>query len=59
MYIDLEGQSYTVDLLPHVREYSKPTRTTTTTTMAFTIPCPKAGQRGVDIRKWTAAWTST
>ena len=24
MYIDLEGQSYTVDLLPHVREYSKP-----------------------------------
>lgn len=51
MYIDLEGQSYTVDLLPHVREYSKPYPYYHNYDYGFTLTLPEGWAEGVDIQE--------
>ena len=51
MYIDLEGQSYTVDLLPHVREYSKPYPYYRNYDYGFTLTLPEGWAEGVDIQE--------
>lgn len=51
MYIDLEGQSYTVDLLPHVRKYSKPYPYYRNYDYGFTLTLPEGWAEGVDIQE--------
>ena len=51
MYIDLEGQSYTVDLLPHVSEYSKPYPYYRNYDYGFTLTLPEGWAEGVDIQE--------
>lgn len=51
MYIDLEGQSYTVDLLPYVSEYSKPYPYYRNYDYGFTLTLPEGWAEGVDIQK--------
>ena len=51
MDIDLEGQSYTVDLLPHVREYSKAYPYYHNYNYGFTLTLPEGWAEGVDIRE--------
>lgn len=50
MDIELEGQSYTVDLLPHVREYSKAYPYYRNYDYGFTLTLPEGWAEGVDIR---------
>lgn len=51
MNIELEGQSYTVDLLPHVREYSKAYPYYHNYDYGFTLTLPEGWAEGVDIRE--------
>lgn len=51
MDIELEGQSYTVDLLPHVREYSKAYPYYHNYDYGFTLTLPEGWAEGVDIRE--------
>lgn len=51
MDIDLAGQSYTVDLLPHVREYSKAYPYYHNYDYGFTLTLPEGWAEGVDIRE--------
>ena len=51
MDIDLAGQSYTVNLLPHVREYSKAYPYYHNYDYGFTLTLPEGWAEGVDIRE--------
>lgn len=51
MDIDLDGQAYTVDLLPYVSEYSKPYPYYHNYDYGFTLTLPEGWAEGVDIQE--------